>query len=402
MSIKDIACPVCDHSDCRPFLHRPSVVVHQHLVVDSAEQARKLPRGELRLACCQGCGFVFNAAFDPALVSYGSAYDNSQTSSPHFLAYTEDLVRHLVDDRGARGCRIVEVGCGNGGFLRRLLEHGGPRTEGWGFDPSYVGPENDCGGRAHFIRSYYDEQCTGIAADVVVCRHVIEHVPQPVALLRTIRKALTASPEARLFFETPCVEWILRHQVVWDFFYEHCSYFSPGSLRTAFERAGFGVLDVRHVFGGQYLWIEAAMSGPPSEPQPGQVPELAAAFGSAEAKMVADWRRRTAALEERGPLAIWGAGAKGVTFANLLGPDARRFACVVDLNPRKQGRFLPGTGHPIVAPSGLDAHRVTQALVMNPNYRAEIEALLARCHGGVEVIDLQASNARSGLPVEPQ
>src|SRR5213078_3046347 len=100
------------------------------------------------------------------------------------------------------------------------------------------------------------EGAVGLPADVVVCRHVIEHIPRPLDLLRAVRQAVAARPHARVCFETPCVEWVLRNQVVWDFFYEHCSLFSAASLATAFRAAGFEVTDVRHVFHGQYLWLE--------------------------------------------------------------------------------------------------------------------------------------------------
>jgi hypothetical protein len=75
--------------------------------------------------------------------------------------------------------------------------------------------------------------------------------------------------------------------------------------------------------------------------------------------------------------AIWGAGAKGVTFANLADPTGTLIDCVVDLNPHKQGHFMPGTGHPIVAPAALEERGVKRAILMNPNYRDENQRLLA-------------------------
>jgi hypothetical protein len=75
-------------------------------------------------------------------------------------------------------------------------------------------------------------------------------------------------------------------------------------------------------------------------------------------------------------VALWGAGAKGVTLANLLDPARERIACVVDLNPSKQGCFVPGTGHPIVGPQKLPDYGVSSAILMNPNYRSENLALL--------------------------
>jgi hypothetical protein len=368
------------------FLHRRAVPVHQNVLFDTATAARAVARGELDVRVCPACGFVFNAAFDPGLVDYGPAYENSQNHSPAFIAHLEERAAHLVVERGVRGGRVVEVGCGKGAFLGMLLAHPLNRSEAVGFDPAYTGPPEAFGGRARFVPDFYGP-ATAVPADAVVCRHVIEHVPDPVDLLRTVRAGVGTSGGTRVFFETPCAEWILRNRVPWDFFYEHCSLFTPHSLALALRRAGFGVTAVRHVFGGQYLWAEGgtlepdnAFSGAGAE-----VLDLARAFAVEEQSRVSGWRALVDELRSRGPVLAWGAGAKGVTFCNLADPERSRLAGVVDVNPAKQGKFLPGTGHPIVAPAG--AAGAAAVLVFNPNYLDEIRATVGRLNPTAAVID---------------
>ncbi|MBA3295366.1 MAG: methyltransferase domain-containing protein [Acidobacteria bacterium] len=382
------ACPVCTAPSRAPFLSRNPVPVHQNLLVRNEADARALNRGRLTLHACAQCGFVFNADFDPQLLTYGAAYENTQSCSPAFEAYVEELARHVVDERGVRGSRIIEIGCGKGAFLRALVRRD-PGNQGIGFDPSYVGPDADLDGRVRFDRRFYDESCANLQADAVVCRHVIEHIHDPVGLLRGIRATL-GDGAARIFFETPCVEWILAHEVIWDFFYEHCSYFSTGSLTTAFTRAGFAVESVRHTFGGQYLWIEAqpAPVPPPSRADAGEIPSLAARFAHVEAAHVTALRERLERLAVEGPVAMWGAAAKGVTLANLVDPDRRLITCIVDLNPNKQGGCLPGTGHPIVAPLELPSWKIRTAVVTNPNYLEENAGLLRQASLDVRLVDL--------------
>lgn len=382
-------CPVCGQSRIRRFLRRESVPVHQNLVVATQQAARSAARGDLDLAVCECCGFVFNRAFDLSRLAYGEDYDNTQSCSPYFDAYMDGLVQTLVERCGVRNATIVEVGCGKGQFLRKLVTYPGAGNRGIGFDPSYVGPDSDLNGSLSFRRRYYDDGCTDVAADVVVCRHVIEHVPQPLDLLRAVRAALAQSPGARVFFETPCVEWILSNRVVWDLFYEHCSLFSAASLRCAFERSGFAVERVEHVFGGQYLWLEARVGAQPTpgEPAGRDVVGLAERFGVAERELVQTWLQRLEDLAKRGKVALWGAGAKGATFANLVDPHRALIDCVVDLNPNKQGRFIPGTGHRIVGPDDLAARGVRTAVLMNPNYREENRRLLAAAGLAVDLVD---------------
>jgi 2-polyprenyl-3-methyl-5-hydroxy-6-metoxy-1,4-benzoquinol methylase len=383
-----IACPVCGAASETAFLVRDPVPVHQNLLVRDREAARALNRGRLQLHACRSCGFVFNSAFDLRLLSYGAAYDNTQSCSPVFGAYLQELAKYLVEQRGLRRSRIVEIGCGKGGFLRELVA-ADPGNEGIGLDPSYEGPDTDLDGRVRFEKRFFDESCSSLRPDAVVCRHVIEHIPDPVALLRVVRTTVDGTT-ARVFFETPCVEWILSNAVMWDFFYEHCSYFSADSLVGAFERAGFSVDGVSHTFGGQYLWIEARASTTPrvTDRDRPSIHRLASAFAQAEAAAVASLRARFEDLATHGRVAMWGAAAKGVTLANLVDPEGTLIACVVDLNPNKQGGFLPGTGHPIVSPHDLGRLGVKTAVLTNPNYLDENRRLLNDSGLDVRLVDL--------------
>lgn len=378
----DPACPVCGDPRPVPVLHRAAVPVHQNLLYETPEAARGAARGDLDLRVCGRCGFAFNAAFDPGLLEYGPSYENSQNHSPAFDAYTDELVEHLVRS-GVRSGRVAEVGCGKGAFLNKLLGHPESRCEGVGFDPSYTGPETALGGRLRFVRSFYGPG-SATAADVVICRHVIEHVPDPLALVRTVRAA--AGDRARVVFETPCVEWVFRNRVPWDLFYEHCSLFTEHSLELVLTRAGFRVTAIRHVFGGQYLWAEAVAGSGDWPTTGGDVVRLAGDFAADERDRLARWAQLLDRLAAGGPVVVWGAGAKGVTFCNLADPDAGRVSGVVDVNPAKQGRYLPGTGHPILAPAA--AADAETAIVLNPNYTAEVADALGRLRSRAAVIDL--------------
>ncbi|MFZ5871126.1 MAG: SAM-dependent methyltransferase, partial [Actinomycetota bacterium] len=90
---------------------------------------------------------------------------------------------------------------------------------------------------------------------------------------------------------------------------------------------------------------------------------------------VSRWRRTIDDRAARGDrLALWGAGSKGVTFLNAVDEAAR--LSVVDLNPNKWGRYLPGTGHLIEEPRSLVERPVATVLITNPVYRDEIAAEL--------------------------
>ena len=187
------SCPVCSARATAEFLRRDGVSVHQHSLMASRQAARSIGRGSLAMHVCGECGFVFNADFDPALLDYGPGYDNTQTFSAAFDSYVDELVAHMLDDCDVRGARIVEVGCGQGTFLRKLVADAAIGNEAVGFDPSYRGPERCLAGRLRYVNEFFGQSELGFQPNVVVCRHVIEHVERPVEFLRSISAALAAA-----------------------------------------------------------------------------------------------------------------------------------------------------------------------------------------------------------------
>lgn len=385
-------CPLCGSGLIHTFLRRPKVPVHQNLLIKDQESATNVTYGDLELAVCQECSFIFNRSFEPAKLTYGLDYDNSQNCSPFFKQYLESLAHDLVLETSLQNSCIVEVGCGNGFFLRKFVAAGAGNV-GYGYDPSYRGPHSEFEGRLKFESRYYGPGCPGVPADVVICRHVIEHVADPLQLLRTIKDNLDNS-RARIFFETPDVEWILLHRAFWDFFYEHASYFSRHSLTTAFQTAGFEVKAIRTVFAGQYLWLEAAQ--PTSRPEvtrsPGSLLQLAREFTLADRDLIRDWTSKIHSLAKKGGIALWGAAAKGTTFANLIDPHRQWITGVVDINPNKQGKYVAGTGHPIIDYKEIPRYNIKTIILMNPNYRDENLALLREIDLDIELLDLTWSN----------
>ena len=85
---------------------------------------------------------------------------------------------------------------------------------------------------------------------------------------------------------------------------------------------------------------------------------------------------------------MWGAGAKGVTFLNVLAIQPEFIPYVVDINPRKQGMYVPGTGQQIVHPERLRAYAPDVIFVMNPNYREEISEMVRNAGASGEIVSV--------------
>ena len=387
-------CPLRASPSPQVFFQRRNVPVHQNMACASAEEARQFTRGDLLLAFCRTCGFVFNTAFDPGNLRYSAAYDNTQSCSPYFKRYLTELAESLLTKFCLNGKVVIEVGCGKGEFLRLLCKNG--RNRGIGFDPSYVGPDTAEQGAVRFIRAFYDSQQNQFAPDFVCCRHVIEHVQSPLDMLRAVRQAIGNRMNSFVYFETPALPWILDTVSFWDFFYEHCSYLTAENLTWAFEQAGFQVLEAPSAFDGQYICVEArpALANRIAEPaMPRRVPDLWPKIQSFLARL----KQRMEACEEKvdffnkaGGCAIWGAAGKGTTLVNTIDPQNHRVRFLIDINPAKHGKYVPGTGHQIVSPSYLreQGRRIAGIVNMNPNYLEENRSILSQMSLDIPIISL--------------
>jgi hypothetical protein len=96
------------------------------------------------------------------------------------------------------------------------------------------------------------------------------------------------------------------------------------------------------------------------------------------------------AFSRAGGCAIWGAAAKGTTLANVMDPQNQRIPFLIDINPAKQGKYVPGTGHPILPPEHLRDRtgRVAGILNMNPSYLEENRMILSQMGLDIPILQL--------------
>jgi SAM-dependent methyltransferase len=347
------------------------------------EQALQYPRGNLQLGFCRSCGFITDTLFDSAVHSYSTQYEETQGFSAYFNAFAKSLAQELIDIYGIRNKTVLEIGCGKGEFLALMCKLGNNR--GIGIDPAYVPQRNPDSGSAHveFIQDFYCEKYANLEADVICCRHTLEHIGTVGEFAQTLRKTIGDRKETLVFFEVPDVMRVLREGAFWDIYYEHSSYFTAGSLARLFRSAGFEIDRLYLDYDDQYLIITAYPAGGPTQPSLKLENDLAfleqavSQFKDTCSGRIDYWLNTVteAAADGQKPV-IWGSSSKGVAFLTTLKlTDEIRY--VVDINPYKHGKYMPGTGQEIVAPDFLSKYQPQLVIAMNPIYRDEIQQSLS-------------------------
>lgn len=349
--------------------------VHIGILWPDETAARNAPAGDITLHFCQTCGHIFNASFLEERMDYDLPYDNSLFFSGVFRQYAQDLAARLIEKYELTHKNIIEIGSGIGDFLKLICELG--NNKGWGFDPSY---QPDFSGepirkQLTFIQGYYENHLVHEKIDFLFARHTLEHLPNPKELIQQLKQDFNHNREIVFYFEVPNADFMLRETKLWDLIYEHCQYFTTSSLRYLFEGNGFEVLDLYEAFDEQYLCIECRIVSDREKitPKPAHSLEEVTNFSENSKKMIQAWREYFTTLAHKNlKSVIWGAGAKGVSFLNIV-KKPEMVIGVIDLNPRKQKKFIPITAHPIFLPEELKVIQPDRVIIMNPIYFDEIK-----------------------------
>jgi SAM-dependent methyltransferase len=383
------------------------VPVNSCMLMPTQREALSFPRGDVVLGFCRRCGFISNLAFDPGAPEYSPRYEDQQCYSSRFNVFTESLARRLIDRYDLRGKVILEIGCGKGDFLATMCQLGGNR--GIGIDPACRSDRLDsrAAEKIMFVQDFYAEHHGHYRGDLVCCRHTLEHIPNVAEFLSIVRRSLQGAPETPVFFEVPDAHRVLHEIAFWDIYYEHCSYFTLGSLARLFRACDFEILDLGTEFDNQYLLIEARTARTTAtmrlaeENDPEETAQSVSHFARGHRESLDSWRTALrAARDAQKRIVLWGSGSKAVAFLTTLAvQDEVEF--VVDINPHRQGKYLPGSGHMIVAPESLRNHMPDLVIVMNPAYCEEVRTHCADMGVAAKIVAVHSACSGELLDRDP-
>ncbi len=376
-----IRCPVCGSNDHAVFFHVPSLPIHFHVLRATRQEALRAPTGKITLAFCNACTYIWNTSFQPAQTEYSPLYDNRQSISPAFRQFLRRLAVSLIRRHGLHEKSILEIGCGDGEFLRQLCRLGNNR--GIGVDPACPSERNDATqppeAKVRFTRDFFSRKYSRYRADLVCFRQVLEHVADPGNFLSLIRTTAARKCGTAMYLDVPNADLMLEEIRSWDILYEHCSYFTRQSLRRLLVNSNFKPLRIARTFGRQYLSAEASATDEPGEYQAtatstARVAGLAATFQKRHMEKIGRLRVWFHRVHRAGKgVVIWGAGTKGISLVNTVRENSIEY--IVDINPHKHGKYVPGAGQTIVGPDHLATYRPDYVLVMNPLYDKEIKRM---------------------------
>jgi 2-polyprenyl-3-methyl-5-hydroxy-6-metoxy-1,4-benzoquinol methylase len=367
-------CIACGSKALVPVLDLGFQPLANSYLKDKHEVEQEFP---LAIDRCTSCYHVqLTHQVNPELMFKDYAYVSGTAQTQ--LDYFNWLVGHITHMYGSTPKTILDIGCNDGSFLNAW---GGTGATTYGVDPAenlYPVSSKDHNVHCGFFTG---KEYPGIRFDVITCLNAFAHNANQLELLINARDRL--SEKGLIFCSTSQADMILNGEFD-TIYHEHYSYLSAHSVRAIAIQYGFKLVHVDQLpthGGSNRYWLSRSM--PVDQTVAATLEnELNAglfnsdewhAFETRSKKAIDGLRQWFLERQQAGDTVVgYGAAHKGNTFLNAVGDAAKILKYVVDASSEKQGKFLPGSQVPVLAPERLASANPSDVLILPWNIAQEL------------------------------
>lgn len=366
-------CPVCHYTLAVPFFNGDEQPLATLGWPKSSVEAQSMSRHPLDYVQCPRCTHVWNRSFTYDAIPYANNPNRMFNKGGIWQGHLQET-RDLLTSTLPLNPTVIDIGCGEGHFVRGIAQelHGNGRF--LGFDPNAT---HESGIGVEFHARYFDpiQDVPVLEPDLIVMRHVLEHLTDPAAFIDQLAwGASQLNKPVRFFAEVPCIDKVFSSKRLVDFFYEHPSQFTTKSFETLMKQAG-KLLAINHGYDYEVVYglVELAI---PKNYQANAC--IASEFYEQATSARQTIQSQLKKLIEAGKrVAIWGGTGKAAAFIHFFEANAEDFPLVVDSDLDKVGTFVPKTGQLIQYRDVLKS-TVVDVVIIPAQWRAK--DILAEIH----------------------
>jgi SAM-dependent methyltransferase len=344
----------------------------------------------LRVLVCRNCWLVQTEDFAGREELFDADYAYFSSFSKSWLDHSEKYVAQMVERFGLNtSSYVVEVAANDGYLLQYVAACGIPCV---GIEPT-AGTAAAARRRGiEIVEEFFGVDsgrrfaAAGKQADLTIGNNVLAHVPDINDFVAGFSYLLKANGVAT--FEFPHLIRLMAENQFDTIYHEHFSYISLTAATRIFSANGLAIFDVEEcaTHGGSLrIFAQRSDSGRHSrterldemldmERRLGvESPDYYASFQAKALKIKRDLVRFLSTTAGDGKsIGAYGAAAKGNTLLNYSGVGSDLVPWVVDANPAKQGKYLPGSHIPIVSEERIRREQPAFILILPWNLKNEI------------------------------
>lgn len=375
-----INCPLCKGKPLIFYKNNKQPLFSQGLVPN---RNKKFMRKQLlSLAVCRECSYVFNMSRDLSKLDklYRDYYTYlPQDSSSLNVDFLKKLAKSLSKNHATK--KVLEVGSHDGYFLKLLFDFGWDVA---GVDPSPISKTavkkyNFDIKENYFSSNLYKDK----KFNLLVARHVLEHIDDPIEFLLDFKKVLTK--KGRIYIEAPSLAYMVEKKNYQDIHFEHLSYFTFDFLKKLISNCGFEIVNSKRLQSNRVISIlaenkhsamltrkKAAQRIREAKSNKSLVQKLLKFGRESEKRRLNMLNFIHSKLGKGDKWVVFGAGAGSVNLISSLGLTEKEILFVVDSDLKKWGKYLPGSGLFVKSPKALKKTMVDVVFVTSDFYQNEI------------------------------
>ncbi len=348
----------------------------------------------LRVLVCEECWLVQTEDFADAHELFDADYAYFSGFSTSWLAHSKRYVSEMVERFGLNAeSHVVEVAANDGYLLQYVQAQNIPCT---GVEPTASTAAAARGKGIEIVEEFFGVELAkklvgrGLQADLTVANNVLAHVPD----VNDFAKGffILLKPDGVATFEFPHLLQLVEKNQFDTIYHEHFSYLSLTAVERFFSANGLSVFDVQELSthgGSLRVFAQRSDLGQQGKnDRVGALLQRELEVGMCSSEFYAGFQQKTdrvkdellsfllKAKSEGKSVAAYGAAAKGNTLMNYAGIRSDLISFVLDRNPNKQGKFMPGSRIPIVPEEQLKEAKPDYVIILPWNLKAEISEQL--------------------------
>jgi hypothetical protein len=365
-------CILCNNINCEQVLQKNNLFLARYGLL---EQPRKNTDREtdlsINLIYCDKCNFAWNAAFNQNKVKYDSdAIIESGTFSKRYMQYQREASQKLNDLINSKIDTVVEIGAGSGIFINEIKAR-----KKIAIEPSQEATQIDKSIEVH--NEYFTREKFNLSSDLIISRQVLEHVENPKQFVLDLISSFGGDPDKDfyIYLEVPNTTNTFKQGRFYDYYYEHCNYFTEKSLIQLCSEIDLTPQYLDTAMDGELVSILMKRSSKTK-------PDIQGLLNKNHAKLENKIRE---CMKSGKKLLAWGASGNGVQILNDLQIDTNTIEFVIDSDKNKQGKYVPGTHQKIISPSDAIEISPDSIIVLTQFHKKEI---IDQCKHNFEYADV--------------
>ena len=370
-------CPICGKEKIIRQYKNDETSLCRYGLMPTRSSALAVPKNlKLEILECKYCDFAWNTKFEPSKVNYSNLpILESALHSPKYLDFQKDQALWLSKILKLENKSILEIGGGSGYFMKHI--NANKRII---YEPSLE--SSNISSDIKVYKKYFNPSNDKIEGEIIVMRQVLEHIPQPFLFLNSIIEK-SSFPKGYIYIEVPSYNQSKAQNRFYDFYYEHCNYFSLNSFAKISLLLNTNIISLGSHFNNE---LNICLMEYDKKVETENLFLISRENISSKITTLLGSGRR---------IALWGASGNGVALLNELNIDYNSIPYVIDDDERKQGQYIPFTGQKIISSKSIYLEKIDCIFIAS---QLHSEAIASKCHkkfgSRVRIYNLQGEKVK--------